>query len=134
MFSNWLEITYMMILVLGIYIPYMTLYIYFWFYLSVKNPRWPLQQDKGKQRTIFSQKLQSWFNPNCTLIIAGWFLTKFTFFYWFENPRWPGMFLWSWWLFSTNCMFFINYEFKMATGHNLTLIFMGMYIVLFLWN
>jgi len=33
------EITYMMKLVLGISIPYMILYIYFLFYLSILNPR-----------------------------------------------------------------------------------------------
>jgi uncharacterized membrane protein (DUF106 family) len=61
----------MMKLVLGISIPYIILYIYFGFYLSILNPRWPPQQDKVKQRTIFSQKLQTLFNPNCTLIIIG---------------------------------------------------------------
>lgn len=102
------EITCMMKLVLGINIPYMILYIYFLFYLSILNPRWPPQQDKVKQRTIFSQKLQTWFNPNCTLIIIGWFLTVYiVVLIWKSKMTWniSGIVLYKLYVF---CQFFIQ--------------------------
>jgi hypothetical protein len=36
-----------------------------------------------------SLKLMNWLNPNCKWMIIGMAFTKFLFFMWIGNPRWP---------------------------------------------
>ena len=73
-------------------VPWMVLYkvsVFFPVGYSTWLPGPIIFSDWLKFQRSSSLKLMNWLNPNCKWTIIGMFFTKFLFFMWIGNPRWP---------------------------------------------